>query len=40
MHKLKGRLKNFWAVDISGNWRVIFKINGEDVVDVDYLDYH
>jgi len=40
LHKLKGRLKNFWAVDISGNWRVIFKIENGDVVDVDYLDYH
>ncbi len=39
-HKLKGRLKNFWAVDVSGNWRVTFKFENQDVVDVDYLDYH
>jgi len=40
LHKLKGRLKNFWAVDVSGNWRVTFKFENQDVVDVDYLDYH
>lgn len=40
LHKLKGRLKNFWAVDVSGNWRVTFKFENQDVVDVDYQDYH
>lgn len=40
LHKLTGRLNGFWAVDISGNWRVIFRFEKKDVVDVDYLDYH
>ena len=40
LHKLSGPLKEFWAVDVSGNWRVVFKFQGPDATDVDYLDYH
>lgn len=40
LHKLKGRLKNYWSVEVSGNWRVTFKFENQDVVDIDYLDYH
>lgn len=40
LHKLSGDLAGFWAVKISGNWRVIFRFEGEDVTAVDYLDYH
>jgi proteic killer suppression protein len=40
LHKLTGRLKGFWSVEVSGNWRVIFRFRNQDVVDVGYLDYH
>ncbi len=40
LHKLKGDFKDFWAVEVSGNWRVIFKFDNQDVIDVDYIDYH
>ena len=40
LHPLKGRLKGVWAVDVSGNWRVVFRFAGKDAVDVDYGDYH
>ncbi len=40
LHELKGREKGFWAVVVSGNWRVVFKFDGNDAVQVDYLDYH
>ncbi|MGB3588054.1 MAG: type II toxin-antitoxin system RelE/ParE family toxin [Tunicatimonas sp.] len=40
LHALKGRLKSHYAVTVSGNWRVTFRINAEEVYDVDYLDYH
>ena len=40
LHPLKGRLKGAWAVDVSGNWRVVFRFEGKDAVDVDYVDYH
>ena len=40
LHALKGSMKNFWSVSISGNWRVIFRFEDGYVLDVDYLDYH
>ncbi len=40
LHRLKGELAGFYAVQVSGNWRVIFQFSGEDATDVDYIDYH
>jgi proteic killer suppression protein len=40
LHALKGTLKGHWSVKVSGNWRVTFRFEGEDVVLVDYQDYH
>lgn len=40
LHPLKGSLKGFWAVTVSGNWRVIFQFENGNAIDVDYLDYH
>ena len=40
LHKLSGDLKEYWAVKVSGNYRIIFKFEDEGVTDVDYLDYH
>jgi proteic killer suppression protein len=41
LHSLKGKdLKGHFAVSVSGNWRLIFRFEGTDVVLVDYLDYH
>lgn len=40
LHPLKGQLKGAWAVDVSGNWRIVFRFEDKDAVDVDYVDYH
>jgi proteic killer suppression protein len=40
LHELKGKRKGTWAVKVSGNWRVTFKLGRGDVFDVDYEDYH
>lgn len=40
LHKLKGDLKGHWSVTVSGNWRIIFRIESGNAVDVDLLDYH
>lgn len=39
-HKLKGNYKNYYAVTVSGNWRIIYQFEGTDAILVDYLDYH
>ena len=40
LRPLKGRLKGSWAVEVSGNWRVVFHFDGHDAVAVDYVAYH
>jgi toxin HigB-1 len=40
LHALKGALHGHYAVSVSGNWRVTFRFEDEDAVDVDYVDYH
>jgi proteic killer suppression protein len=40
LHSLKGNLKGFWAFNVSGNWRISFRFKNNNVVDVDYDDYH
>ena len=40
LHALHGDLKGHWAVKVNGNWRITFRFEGEDVVLVDYQDYH
>jgi len=40
LHKLKGKHKGIWSVRVSGNWRVIFEFEGNNVLNVDYSDYH
>ena len=39
-HSLPGELKDFYAVKVSGNYRIIFRFEGENACDVDLLDYH
>lgn len=40
LHELKGKRRGTWAVRVSGNWRITFRFDGEDAIDVDYEDYH
>ena len=40
LHALKGDLVGFHAVTVSGNWRVIFRLENGEAIDVDYIDYH
>lgn len=40
LHRLKGHLADHWSVRVDGNWRLTFAFDGEDVILVDYQDYH
>jgi toxin HigB-1 len=40
LHPLKGGQRGTWSVSVSGNWRVTFRFEGKDAIDVDYVDYH
>jgi antitoxin HigA-1 len=40
LHQLTGNLQGFWSVSLSRNHWIIFRFVGEDVDDVDLVDYH
>ena len=40
LHPLKGERRGFWAITVRANWRVIFRFENGDALDVDYVDYH
>ena len=40
LHQLKGPLKGFWAIKVSGNCRVVFTFKEGNAYQVNYLDYH
>lgn len=40
LHPLKGDLAGFWAVSVSGNWRIVWRFEGQDAAEVDLIDYH
>ena len=39
-HALKGDRAGTYAMTVTANWRLTFKWNGKDVIDIDYEDYH
>jgi proteic killer suppression protein len=42
LHPLKGDLKGFWSMTVTGNWRLIFRYDEDDnaASDIDLIDYH
>ena len=40
LHPLKGNRAGQWSVRVSGNWRIVFRFEGGEAVDVDLIDYH
>ena len=40
LHPLHGQWTGFWAVKVSGNWRVIFHFEEGNASQVNSLDYH
>ena len=40
LHKLSGDKKEYYAVKVSGNWRIFFQFIDGDAYVIDYDDYH
>ena len=40
LHPLKGDLEGFWSVTVRANWRIVFRFEGTDALDVELIDYH
>ena len=40
LHPLKVDRAGQWSFRVSGNWRVVFRFEDGEAVDVDLIDYH
>ena len=40
LHPLMGCRTGQWSVRVAGHWRVVFRFEDGDAVDVDLIDYH
>jgi proteic killer suppression protein len=40
LHRLKGDRTGYWAVTVRANWRIIFRFENGDALDVELIDYH
>ena len=40
LHPLKGGRRGEWSVWVTGNYRLTFRVDEDDVMDVDLEDYH
>jgi len=40
LEKLGGKLDQYWSVRINDQWRIIFKWEASDALNVQIIDYH
>ncbi|HET9660408.1 MAG TPA: type II toxin-antitoxin system mRNA interferase toxin, RelE/StbE family [Thermomicrobiales bacterium] len=40
LHPLTGNLRGYWSIRVTGNWRILFRIEENRVLDIDLVDYH
>ena len=39
-HGLTGNRKGSYSVTVTGNWRITFRFDGENAIDINLEDYH
>ena len=40
IHQLSGDRAGTWSISVSGNWRITFEADGNEIVNLDLEDYH
>ncbi len=40
LHRLKGARRGEWSVWVTGNFRLTFRVVGQEIADLDLEDYH
>lgn len=40
LHTLTGDRRGQWSLTVTKNWRIVFRIEGDEVTDLDFEDYH
>ena len=39
-HQLTGDRKGTWSLHVTANWRLTFRVENQELVEVNYEDYH
>ena len=39
-HQLTGNRKGVWSLHVTRNWRLTLSVKDDEIVDVNYEDYH
>ena len=37
---LAGDRKGCWSFHVTRNWRLTFRVDGKEIIDIDFEDYH
>lgn len=40
LRPLRDDLQGWWSILISGNWRITFRFEDDNIYDIDLVDYH
>lgn len=40
LEKLRGNWDGYWSLRINDQWRIVFRWEGTDALDVEIVDYH
>ena len=40
LEMLRGNRAGFWSIRINGQWRIVFRFEGQHACDVEIVDYH
>jgi proteic killer suppression protein len=40
IHQLAGDRRGTWSISVSGNWRITFDVEDNEIHDLDLEDYH
>lgn len=40
LHKLKGDRTGYWAINVNGPWRIVFRFKDGNAYEVEIVDYH
>ncbi len=39
-HRLTGDRRGTWSLHVTRNWRLTFRVDGQEIADLDFEDYH
>lgn len=40
LHRLTGDRRGIWSISVTGNWRITFEIDDDEIKNLDLEDYH